>query len=117
MTRSDNAGDFTVDYLTARRQRQGGSDYVGVIGSPNTVTFTAGGALTQQISITINGDTDVELDEDFTVTLGNLVNTTGSAAIGDGDRDRHHPERRLPARADLDDPGRRRDQRTSSARP
>lgn len=84
VTRSDNTGDFTVDYLTANGTAEAGSDYAGVNGAPNTLTFTAGGALTQQIAITINGDTDIEADEDFTVTLGNLVNSKGSAAIGDG---------------------------------
>ncbi len=84
VTRSDNSGDFTVDYLTADGSAKAGSDYAGVTGAPNTLTFAAGGALTQQVSITINGDTDIEPDEDFTVTLGNLVNATGSASIGDG---------------------------------
>jgi predicted extracellular nuclease/2',3'-cyclic-nucleotide 2'-phosphodiesterase (5'-nucleotidase family) len=81
VTRSDNTGDFTVDYLTADGSAKDGSDYAGAIGS---VDFTAGGALQQTISITINGDTDIEPDEDFTVTLGNLVNTSGTAAINDG---------------------------------
>src|SRR5262249_42888324 len=46
--------------------------------------FAAGGVLTQQVSITINGDTTPEPDETFTVTLGNLQNATGSTAIADG---------------------------------
>ncbi len=84
VTRSDNSGDFTVDYTTADGSAVAGSDFVGVTGAPNTLSFTAGGALSQQVSITITGDTDIEPDEAFTVTLGNLVNTTGAAAISDG---------------------------------
>ena len=83
VTRSNNAGDFSVDYTTADGSAAAGSDYVGVTGAPNTVIFAAGGALTQQVSIIINGDTDFELDENFTVNLGNLVNVTGSTAIAD----------------------------------
>jgi predicted extracellular nuclease len=81
VTRSDNTGDFTIDYQTGDDSAGAGSDYVAANG---TLNFTAGGALQQTISVTINGDADVEPDEDFTVTLGNLVNTTGTAAIGDG---------------------------------
>ena len=81
VTRSDNTGEFTVDYLTADGSAKDGSDYAGAIGS---VGFTAGGALQQTISIAINGDTEVEPDEDFTITLGNVVNTRASASIGDG---------------------------------
>lgn len=84
VTRSDNTGAFTVDYSTADVSAAAGSDYVGVTGAPNNLTFTAGGELQQQISITINGDLDIEPNETFTVTLGNLVNVTGAAEIGDG---------------------------------
>jgi len=81
VTRSDNEGAFTIDYATANGAAESGSDYVTASG---TLTFTAGGDLQQQISITINGDTDVEPDETFTVNLSNLVNGTGTAEIGDG---------------------------------
>ena len=84
VSRSDNTGDFTVDYTTADVTAAAGDDYVAVTGAPNTIHFTAGGTLTQQISITINGDTTAEPNEFFTVDLGNLVNTTGTAIISDG---------------------------------
>jgi predicted extracellular nuclease/2',3'-cyclic-nucleotide 2'-phosphodiesterase (5'-nucleotidase family) len=84
VTRSDNTGDFTVDYTTANGSATAGSDFVGVSGAPNTIAFTAGGPLTQQVSIVINGDTALEADETFTVNLGNLVNSSGTAEIGDG---------------------------------
>lgn len=84
VTRSDNTGDFTVDYVTADGSAEAGSDYVGVNGAPNTLTFTAGGVLQQQVSITINGDTAAELNEVFAVNLANLVNASGTAVIADG---------------------------------
>ena len=90
VSRSDNTGDFTVDYTTADVTAAAGDDYVAVTGAPNTIHFTAGGALAQQISITINGDTTTEPMRLFTVNLGNLVNTTGTAIISDGQRHRHH---------------------------
>jgi len=84
VTRSDNTGDFTVDYTTANGTAVAGSDFVGVNGAPNTLSFTAGGALSQQVSIVINGDTTLEANETFGVNLGNLVNGSGTAQIADG---------------------------------
>ena len=84
VTRSDNTGAFSVDYTTANGTAVAGSDFVGVSGAPNTINFTAGGALSQQVSIVINGDVAVEANETFAVNLGNLVNISGTAAIGDG---------------------------------
>ncbi len=82
VTRSDNTGTFTVDYTTADGSAVAGDDYTGVTASPNTLQFAAGGALSQVISIAIIGDTVVEPNETFTVTLGNLVNDSGTAALG-----------------------------------
>jgi VCBS repeat-containing protein len=84
VNRTDASTDFTVDYTTADGTAIASSDYVGVTGAPNTLHFTAGGALSQQISITINGDTTPEPNETFTVTLGNLHNTTGTTTIANG---------------------------------
>jgi predicted extracellular nuclease len=80
VTRSDTSTAFTVDFSTAPGTATAGSDYV-----PNsgTLTFTAGGAATQQISITINGDTTQEPNETFTVNLANIQNTIGSTVISD----------------------------------
>lgn len=80
VTRTDNEGDFTVDFATADGTATDGADYTADAG---TLTFAAGGDLTQDIAITIKGDVDVETDEDFTVTLQNLVNGTGTAELGD----------------------------------
>lgn len=80
VTRSDNTGSFAVDFATANGTATAGSDYVATSG---TLNFTAGGSLTQTISVTINGDTQTETNESFTVTLSNLVNSVGTAVISD----------------------------------
>jgi predicted extracellular nuclease len=80
VTRSDADGAFTLDYATADGSATAGSDYAAAGGS---LAFTAGGALTQTISITINGDTTLEQNETFTVGLSNLQVTAGAAEITD----------------------------------
>jgi predicted extracellular nuclease/2',3'-cyclic-nucleotide 2'-phosphodiesterase (5'-nucleotidase family) len=80
VTRSNNEGSFTVDYATANGTATAGSDYVAANG---TLNFVAGGALSQQITVTITGDTDVEPNEGFTVALSNLASTLGSAVLSD----------------------------------
>ncbi|GGE17234.1 hypothetical protein GCM10011529_24680 [Polymorphobacter glacialis] len=80
VTRGDATGAFTVDYASADGTATAGSDYAAVAG---TIAFTAGGALTQTVSVTINGDVATEANESFTLGLSNLVNATGSAAIAD----------------------------------
>ncbi|MFM9941140.1 MAG: ExeM/NucH family extracellular endonuclease [Hyphomicrobiaceae bacterium] len=81
VTRSDNTGAFTLTYATADGSATAGSDYVSATG---TLTFTAGGPLTQTVSVTINGDMTAEASETFTVALSNLVSTVGTATIADG---------------------------------
>ena len=78
VTRSDTTGAFTVDFATSDGSATAGSDYLAAAG---TLTFTAGGAATQTISVTVNGDTAVESNETLNVTLSNIVNTTGVAAL------------------------------------
>ncbi len=80
VTRSDASGAFSVDYATANGTATAGSDFTATSG---TLSFTAGGALTQTISVTITGDTVTEGNESFTVSLSNLVNSSGTAAISD----------------------------------
>src|SRR5262249_8635351 len=70
VTRSAASGAFSADYATAEGTATAGSDYVAKTG---TLTFAAGGPATQQISITINGDTTPESNETFSVNLSNLV--------------------------------------------
>jgi len=80
VTRDNNTGDFSLDYATSDGTATAGSDYAATSGSLN---FVAGGALTQVISVTINGDTTVEASETFTVTLSNLASTSGAAILVD----------------------------------
>ncbi|WP_066649320.1 MULTISPECIES: beta strand repeat-containing protein [Sphingomonas] len=80
ITRSDNVGAFTLNYATADATATAGSDYVAANG---TATFTAGGALTQTVSVTINGDTAPEANETFQLNLTNLASTIGTASITD----------------------------------
>ena len=80
VTRSDLLGAFTVDFATSSGTATSGSDFTAGSG---TVTFTAGGSTTQNVSVAITGDTIVEPNETFLVTLSNVVNTAGTAAITD----------------------------------
>ncbi len=82
ISRTTDTGSFSVDVASADgTATTADGDYVSL---GTTVAFTAGGALSQQVSVTINGDTAVELDETLTVTLSNLVNTVGTTTILDG---------------------------------
>ncbi len=81
VARSNNTTAFSVDYTTADgTATTGDSDYVL---TANTLNFTAGGALTQTISVTINGDTAIEPNEAFAVNLANIVNGTGTTTFTD----------------------------------
>lgn len=81
VTRSDNSGDFTVDYSTLAGSATAGEDFVPVSGS---LTFEAGGALTQSVTVAINDDSTVEADETFSLILSNLASSSGLAAIANG---------------------------------
>lgn len=80
VTRTSNEGAFTVDWATAADTAFAGSDFVA---GANTLTFTQGGALTQTVQITINGDLDIENTEQFFLNLSNVVNTVGVATVTD----------------------------------
>jgi uncharacterized protein YjiK len=80
VTRSDRNGAFTVDFSTSNGTATAGSDYTATSG---TLTFLAGGSNTQSVSVAITGDTNVEPNETFIVTLSNVVNTAGTATITD----------------------------------
>jgi hypothetical protein len=60
-----------VTYATADGTATGGSDYAAQTG---TLTFSGGGAATQNITIQATGDTNVEPNETFFVRLSNPVN-------------------------------------------
>lgn len=81
VTRSDNAGAFTLDFATADGSATlADGDY---LASAGTLDFAAGGALTAQVTVTVNGDTAAEANETFSVLLSNLVSSVGTASITD----------------------------------
>lgn len=69
------ASPITVDYATADDTATAGSDYVSTSG---TLTFEAG-QTTKTIPVTINGDTNPEINETFFINLSNQ----SSGIIGD----------------------------------
>jgi hypothetical protein len=82
----------SVSYATANGTATSGSDFVPMSGS-----FTFGpGETSKSIAVSIVGDTVVEPDETFTLTLSNVVNAvlgqaTASATIQNDDRPRAKP--------------------------
>jgi hypothetical protein len=61
----------------------GGGDYV-AISTPEVVTFSPGGPLSQPVAVTVNGDLTTETDEIFTVDLANASNASILDASGMG---------------------------------
>jgi Ca2+-binding RTX toxin-like protein len=61
-----------------------GTDFVGGTLPTGTVTFPAGSNATQTILIPVQGDTAVESNEDFTVTLTSVTNATVTTATATG---------------------------------
>ena len=80
VTRSDATTAFTVNYAVTGGTATAGTDYATL--AAGTLTFTAGGADTLPINLTVNGDTTAESDETVLVTLSDIVNTTGTTTIG-----------------------------------
>src|SRR5947207_958315 len=66
-------GGFTVAYSTARRSTRLDTSYTA---QTYAVTCASTAGETQTISVTINGDTTIEANETFTVTLGTVGGTT-----------------------------------------
>ena len=77
---SANVQSVTVDYATQDNTATAGSDYAAASG---TLTF-APGDLTKTVSITINGDTDLESNETFKLHLSNPTVATIGSADGTG---------------------------------
>ena len=83
VTRTDENTAFTLDFNTVvGGTATAGDDYTAVSGG--TVTFTNGGALTQTVTVTINGDLTIEGDETVNVEISNINNTVGATTIADG---------------------------------
>ncbi|HEX5884529.1 MAG TPA: Calx-beta domain-containing protein, partial [Pyrinomonadaceae bacterium] len=66
-----SAQTITVDYTTADVTATAGSDYVAA--APGTLTFPPG-TTSATINVVINGDTTVEPEEKFDISLSNPVN-------------------------------------------
>jgi len=81
VTRSDNSGGISVDYVTADDTADSG-DYTPI--SSTTLNFTDGGLTTQTITVSVIGDTELEPDETFFVNLSNCVLCTISDSQGVG---------------------------------
>ena len=75
----------TVNFATANGTATAGSDYVAASG---TLTF-APGVSTRPISVTVNGDTNLESTETFTRHL----ERSGQRRPRHGGWHRHHPQR------------------------
>jgi len=78
VTRGGAPADFTVDYATGGGNATAGGDYAATSG---TLTFTAGGPASQTVTVTINGDTEVEPNETFNLNLTNLNVTSGQVTL------------------------------------
>ena len=75
-----SATAVTVNYATSNGSASAGSDYVATSGM---LTF-APGALAQSVTVNVNGDSTVEPDETFLVTLSAPTNATINNAQGTG---------------------------------
>ncbi|MCP5236065.1 MAG: cadherin-like domain-containing protein [Zoogloeaceae bacterium] len=85
----DPGTDLTLDFATSDGSAVAGSDYVAMAGS---LTFSAGGALVQEVRVPVLGDALVEGSESFSLTVestGRIANgalgASGSATILDDD--------------------------------
>lgn len=74
--------DVTVTLSTADGTAVEPGDYVAVSGQ--VLTFSPGGALTQQVVVATNDDTISEADEAFTLEIDSAVGGTESVANGSG---------------------------------
>ena len=78
VTRNDNTTAFSVDFTVTGGTVTPAEDFLLI---PGTLTFTAGGADTLPINITIVGDTVSEDDETIEITLSNLIDNLGNTII------------------------------------
>ena len=77
VTRTNNSSAIGVDFATANGSALADSDFTAASGS---LSFAAGGLLSQTVAVTVIADTLVELDESVLV---NLSNASGPATITD----------------------------------
>ena len=70
---------FAVNYAFSGTAVSG-TDYVAI--AAGTLNFAAGGAASQTVTVTVNGDTVIEAGETVILTLSGIVNTTGATVLG-----------------------------------
>ncbi len=83
VSRNVNTTAFAVDVQSADITANAGSDYIAL--PLTTLNFSAGGPLSQTVTITINGDLSPEETETFAINLSNPTNSTqisGGQGIG-----------------------------------
>ncbi len=71
---------FTVDYAVTGGTATSGTDFTAL--ASGTLTFAVDGALSQNITLDVLGDTAIESNETVIITLSNLVQVTGTATLG-----------------------------------
>lgn len=81
VVRSHNLTSASVSFTTADGSALAAEDYSAISG---TLNFVEGGQVTQLISVAINGDTEIEFDEMFSVHLGSPVDATIDDGVGIG---------------------------------
>lgn len=72
VSRTSNATASSVDYAITGGTATSGTDYV--VLAAGTVNFPISGALTQNVTVTVNGDLIIEDNETVNMTLSNPVN-------------------------------------------
>ena len=82
LTRSENIHDVSVDYSTAPESATAGEDFTAI--AATILDFAAGGPLSQDVTVQVSGDQQVELDETFLVRLSNPINATIGTSQGQG---------------------------------
>jgi Ca2+-binding RTX toxin-like protein len=89
----DLSATSTVDYMVAGSGTDPATadDFVGNSLPSGTISFT-NGATSQTITVNVSGDTVVEPDEGFTVTLANPTHGTITAAMADGTIENDDPQ-------------------------
>ncbi|MCA9214804.1 MAG: hypothetical protein KDB27_17155, partial [Planctomycetales bacterium] len=81
VSRSHNGSAVSVAYATHDGTAIAGTDYVA---KSDTLSFAAGGALSQTVSVIINGDIAAEVDEEFSLILSSPTGATISDDTGIG---------------------------------
>ena len=77
---ASNTATVTVDYSTGGGDATPGDDYVAATG---VLTFAVNDTV-ETIAVTVNGDTNIEMDEAFNLTLSNASWATIADGVGQG---------------------------------